>query len=141
MRPMASLADLLDLSPSDKDVAERLHASEEEVRHWRLARAVPEDRVKGLIEWALLRGHLDEVAQVATATAPHYSEAAALLRDLGTSREEIQRDAELPITRILEEMREHRVFAGDPVARVRAIRADWDRRDELHDRIRAGKDD
>lgn len=49
--------------------------------------------------------------------------------------------AELPITRIFEEMQDHRVFNGDPVDRVRALRAEWDYRDELHDRIRRGDDD
>lgn len=48
---------------------------------------------------------------------------------------------DLPLTRILDNMQEHRVFAGDPVTRVRALRAEWDRRDELHDRIRAGDSD
>ena len=43
-----------------------------------------------------------------------------------------------PITQILEEMQEHRTRAEDPVIRVRALRAEWERREELHDRIRAG---
>lgn len=47
-------------------------------------------------------------------------------------------EAELPITRILEEMQDHRVFEGNPVDRVRALRAEWDWREEFHDRIRAG---
>lgn len=149
---MASVADLLDLWPSDKDVAERLHETEDMVRHWRLARAVPEDKARDLVEWALLRGHIEEVSRIAAASAPHYSETAALLHDLEksgaeecsssasaeSSTPEGDRELDLPITRILEEMQDHRVFAGDPVARVRALRAEWDWRDEYHDRIRAG---
>lgn len=150
---MASVADLLDLWPSDKDVAERLHETEEMVRRWRLARAVPEYKARDLVEWALLGGHLEEVGRIAAASASHYSETATLLHDLGkfsaeeglgsaasaeSSTSEGDREVELPITRILEEMQNHRVFAGDPVARVRALRAEWGRRDEYHDRIRAG---
>jgi len=45
---------------------------------------------------------------------------------------------EMPLTKILEEMQNKRVFSGDPVERVRALRAEWDRRDEFHQRIRAG---
>lgn len=45
---------------------------------------------------------------------------------------------ELPLTRILEEMQDQRVFSDDPVKRIRALRAEWDRREELHARIRAG---
>lgn len=130
---MASVADLLDLWPSDKDVAERLHETEEMVRHWRLARAVPEDKARDLVEWALLRGHIEEVGRIAAASAPHYSETAALLHDLGKSGAELQkgisdtasaelsptsegggRDTDQPITRILEEMQDHRFYSGTP---------------------------
>lgn len=45
---------------------------------------------------------------------------------------------EMPLAKILDEMQSKRVFSADPVKRVRALRAEWDRRDELHDRIRAG---
>jgi xanthine/CO dehydrogenase XdhC/CoxF family maturation factor len=47
-------------------------------------------------------------------------------------------EEDLPLARILEEMQNRRVFSGDPVQRIRALRAEWDHRDELHDRIRAG---
>ena len=49
-------------------------------------------------------------------------------------------EGEMPLTKILEEMQEQRVFSGNPVKRVRALRAEWDHRDELHARIRAGDD-
>lgn len=45
---------------------------------------------------------------------------------------------EMPLTKILEDMQNKRVFSDDPVKRVRALRAEWDRRDEFHQRIRAG---
>lgn len=48
---------------------------------------------------------------------------------------------DLPLTRLLEEMQEHRVFADDPVKRVRALRAEWKLREELHDRIRSDDND
>jgi hypothetical protein len=47
-------------------------------------------------------------------------------------------EGEYPLSSILEEMQSKRVFSGDPVARVRALRAEGDWRDELHARIRAG---
>jgi hypothetical protein len=37
---------------------------------------------------------------------------------------------------ILSEMQDERVFAGNPVDRIRALRAEWDWRDEFHARIR-----
>ncbi len=55
--------------------------------------------------------------------------------------EPVQAEAEEgdhPLSSILEEMQSKRIFSGDPVARVRALRAEWDWRDELHARIRAG---
>ncbi len=47
-------------------------------------------------------------------------------------------EGDIPLTRILEEMQDRRTFSGDPVKRIRALRAEWDHRDEFHDRIRAG---
>lgn len=58
--------------------------------------------------------------------------------DEGRSNAPNTAGTELPITRILEEMQEHRTRIADPVMRVRALRAEWDGRDERHDRIRAG---
>ena len=50
-------------------------------------------------------------------------------------------ERDLPLTRILEEMQEHRVVADDPVTRVRALRAEWEWREERQDRMRAGDTD
>ena len=47
---------------------------------------------------------------------------------------------EQSISDILDEMQNERVLTGDPVERIRALRAGWDRRDELHARIRRGED-
>ena len=47
-------------------------------------------------------------------------------------------DGDRPLSAILEQMQSKRVFSGDPVERVRALRAEWDWRDEYHARIRAG---
>lgn len=47
-------------------------------------------------------------------------------------------EEDMPLTRILEEMQNKRVFSDDPVKRVRALRSEWDWRDEFHARIRAG---
>jgi hypothetical protein len=43
------------------------------------------------------------------------------------------------IAEILDDMQNARVFLGDPVQRIRALRAEWDHRDELHARIRRGE--
>jgi hypothetical protein len=43
------------------------------------------------------------------------------------------------ISAILDAMQNERVFSEDAVKRVRALRAEWDHRDELHDRIRRGE--
>ncbi len=45
-------------------------------------------------------------------------------------------EPDLPITRILEGVQDRRTSSDDPVTRIRALRAEWDRRDELHERIR-----
>jgi hypothetical protein len=47
-------------------------------------------------------------------------------------------EEDMPLTRILEEMQSKRVFSDDPVKRIRALRSEWDWRDEFHDRIRSG---
>jgi hypothetical protein len=44
------------------------------------------------------------------------------------------------ISDILDEMQDERVLKDDPVERIRALRAEWDHRDELHARIRRGED-
>lgn len=43
-----------------------------------------------------------------------------------------------PLTSILEAMRDRRTLSADPVTRVRALRAEWDDREDLHRRIRSG---
>jgi hypothetical protein len=50
-------------------------------------------------------------------------------------------EGDMPLTAILEEMRNERALSDDPVRRVRALRSEWDRREELHARIRAGNAD
>jgi hypothetical protein len=73
-------------------------------------------------------------------------EQAARLHDLGKSDREFQRrvreEAEgMPLTGIVEEMQDRRVFSDDPVERIRALRSEWDGRDAFHDRIRTNDDD
>jgi hypothetical protein len=41
------------------------------------------------------------------------------------------------ISDVLMDMQDQRVFDGDPVARIRALRAEWDWRDEFIARVRA----
>ena len=53
----------------------------------------------------------------------------------------VQASGDRPLTRLLEEMQDCRVFSDDPVQRVRALRAEWEWREELHDRIRSGDED
>lgn len=52
-----------------------------------------------------------------------------------------QETERLPLTRIMEAMQDRRVCSDDPVKRIRALRAEWDWREALHDRIRAGHAD
>lgn len=69
-----------------------------------------------------------------------------LRRDLDPSRpvtlsiEQEDSPGEAPgsLTAILEEMRDRRISSADPVERVRALRAEWDRRDEYLERVRSG---
>ena len=44
----------------------------------------------------------------------------------------------VPMTSILDEMQDRRVSSKDPAERIRALRAEWDRREEFHERIRTG---
>lgn len=147
------VADLLELS-SEESLAENLGETVETISRWRAAGAVPEAKVPELIRWALLGGHREEASRVASQAAPLYADAIGLLDDLGKQHDAYQRalrtdgatvsaqsESEHPLTRITEEMREHRVFTGDAVARVRALRVEWDWRDELLDRIRSGEHD
>ena len=43
------------------------------------------------------------------------------------------------ISEILDAMQDERVLSDDPVVRIRALRAEWDHRDELIARIRRGE--
>ncbi|MFC7397681.1 hypothetical protein ACFQU1_10795 [Chelatococcus sp. GCM10030263] len=54
--------------------------------------------------------------------------------------EPIEADEDVPLTRILDEMQDQRVASDDPVERIRALRAEWDDRDEIMERIRRGHD-
>jgi hypothetical protein len=48
---------------------------------------------------------------------------------------------DLPITRLLEELRDQRASTVDPVERVRSARCEWDGRDDLHERTRRASQD
>ena len=67
-------------------------------------------------------------------------------RDLGTDVRvilepiEAAEEDDMPLTRILDEMQDQRVASDDPVERIRALRAEWDDRDEFLERIRRGHD-
>lgn len=152
---MSPVADLLDLWPSDRDVASRLNEEAETISGWRSAGSVPEQKALELVDLALSQGHAEEVARIAAETSPFVWKAAMRLQEFEVwargLREAARPDAradpaggdepeahEGSITQILEEMQQHRAFSGDAVARVRALRAEWDRRGELQDGIRAG---
>jgi hypothetical protein len=66
-----------------------------------------------------LRAELEPIANQVTVTVESASEAES-------------------ISDILMDMQDQRVFEGDPIARIRALRAEWDWREEFIARVRAG---
>ena len=151
---MNSIVDLLDLLPPGAALHERLNETDENIQLWRRAGAVPPEKVGAIVDWAILEGHSREVIELAAKVAPAYAGVAAILHELGKRHDAVQQtligiesvrgadESEAteigPIARILEDMHNHRLFEGDPVTRVRALRDEWTSHDGQHDRIRSG---